>query len=169
MTDELKTLFPGRDIVIKGETIRARPFYFGELPQAAAIMVPAAMALAESGFLDVKPGKDGRSDVGMVLPENWIVRLIMVMQDGGEQVMRLCAFVAKKDRSWFDDVYPDEGINLVRAVIEENYDFFTSKVLPMFPTFQSTLNSGPNESTESEAAKSESRNESSAGETSSTG
>lgn len=115
MSDDLKTLFPGRDVEIrvrKGraavtETIFVAPFAFSQLGTATGLARQVLPAI------DFAQGN--------------ILRLI---ESAHGPVMELLALCVGRDIEFFDSVLPDDGVKLVAAMIEENYSFFIQNVAP---------------------------------------
>lgn len=138
MTDaasDLAALFPGREVVCKGETIRIVPLYFGQYPQAGKLAKPLINALREANlFAFANVIEDGKTVAKFELAENWIAELPMVLDEGGEALIRFFAFAIGKPREWFDTLAGDEGIALGQAIFEENADFFVRRILPMLQT-----------------------------------
>jgi hypothetical protein len=107
MSDELKVLFPGREVIVGGETIAVKPFKMGQYPKVIEIIADIAPLIAQA---------DGN--------------MMTIATLGAEQVMRLAAISTGKKREWFDNVEADEGLVLLTAVLEENWKFFQKKVKP---------------------------------------
>ncbi|WP_298220145.1 DUF6631 family protein [Halothiobacillus sp.] len=125
---EVDILFPeGKTITIGGEEITIKPLTFGQIPKASKMIAPIikAMSSAELG---------GQSLLD--LAGNWVE----IMAVGGEDLIALIGWAINKDRDWFDSLGMDDGINLIKTVIEVNSDFFTKKVIPMLP--QASQDSG---------------------------
>lgn len=111
MSEELKTLFPGRDVVVvadgKEESIRISPFPFGQIPKVTAVFSDLAPV-----FLAAKGD------------------MLFIISEGGESVMKILSIAAKKPREWFDTLSADSGVDLLQAVVEENKEFFEKKMGP---------------------------------------
>jgi hypothetical protein len=106
MSEDLKALFPGQEVVAGGETITVSPFVFGQLPKVAKC------------FASIKEVIDGGN-------------LIEIASAGGEDLLQLLCLAAKKKREWFDTLPSDEGLNLMAAVIQVNRDFFVQRMSPV--------------------------------------
>lgn len=117
---DLDVLFPGREVVVGGETITVKPLAFGQLPKAAKLLQPVVKALRASGAIG------GEGSV-IDLFGSWVDMLAA----GGEELLALVGFAIGKPREWFDGLSMDDGVALVRAAVEVNGDFFGRKVLPM--------------------------------------
>jgi|SRR5690242_3710797 len=62
--------------------------------------------------------ESGEVDIGMLLTEH------------GERVRPLCALLAGVDEEWLTKLEFDEAVLLVKALIEENLDFFVNRMVP---------------------------------------
>jgi hypothetical protein len=107
MTDELKTLFPGKEVEIAGKKMVIKPFSLGQIPKVAGLFGKLGPALAESNG-----------------------NIIKMIELGGEPMLDMLALSANKPRSWVDALEPDQGIDLIAAVIEQNKEFFAKKMGP---------------------------------------
>lgn len=105
MSDDLKALFPGQEVVAGGETIKVFPFAFGQLPKVAKC------------FASIKGVIEGGN-------------LIEIASAGGEDLIELLCIAAKRPRAWFDTLPSDQGLELMAAVIQQNRDFFTQRMQP---------------------------------------
>ena len=118
-------LFPGREVAVGGETIVVKPLTFGQLPKATKLLQPVVKALRESGAL---------GGAGSVI--DMIGSWVDILAAGGEDMLTLVGFAVGKPREWFDALSMDDGVALVRAVVEVNGDFFGRKVLPLLAAAQ---------------------------------
>lgn len=107
MSDELKTLFPGREVIVACETIKVKPFKMGQYPAVIGIIAEIAP------LIDKASGN-----------------ILTIATLGAEHVMQLACLSTGKTREWFNDVDADEGLQLLTAVLEENWTFFSKKVKP---------------------------------------
>jgi hypothetical protein len=129
MSEDLKALFPGQEVVAGGETIVVSPFAFGQLPQVAKC------------FASIKGVIEGGD-------------LVEIASAGGEDLLKLLCLAAKKPRVWFDTLPSDEGLNLMAAVIQENRDFFVRRMSPALQRLTQAVNGtgAPSSPDSSEAA-----------------
>jgi len=125
MSDDLKALFPGRDLTLStGEVLALQPLYFGQFPAAIRLMRPVTEAVQASGIA-------GFSGAGLVLAPDWAMRLPQLMDEAGEALIAFVAFATGKPRPWFDTLGADDGIALTKAVFETNADFFIKRIAPL--------------------------------------
>lgn len=118
---EIDVLFPdGKTLTIGGDEITIKPLTFGQIPKASKMIAPIVKALASAEL-------GGQSLLD--LAGNWVE----IMAVGGEDLMSLIGWAIGKDRAWFDTLGMDDGIELVKTVIEVNSDFFTKRVMPILP------------------------------------
>ncbi len=131
-TEDIAVLFPGREVVCKGETIKVLPLYFGQYPLAAKHIKPLMAALQQSNLFMYREeaNEAGVKTATFGLADGWMAGLPDLLDDGGEALIQLFSFALKKPREWFDTLPGDEGIALAQAFFEENSDFFVKKVLP---------------------------------------
>jgi len=129
-TGDIQSLFPNREIVVGGETIVLRPFYFGELPVVIRLVQPVIAATGLSRMLRAVRGPDGRFEIKMDVPENVLDIFADLLLEATEPVIELISYAIKKDRAWFNTIQSDEGIDLTTAWFEVNRDFFVQRVLP---------------------------------------
>ena len=120
MSNDLDMLFPGQDVTVAGQTITVKPLTFGQLPKATKLLQPVIKALRDAGALS---GEGAVID----LIGSWVDTLAA----GGEDLLALVGYAIGKPRDWFDLLSMDDGVAIVRAVVEVNGDFFARKVLPM--------------------------------------
>ena len=129
MSDDIHSLFPNREVIVGGETVTLRPFFFGEMPVVIKLIYPIISAAGLSQMLRVVE-KDGQMTVSLKIPENMVDILLDVILEGSEPVMALLSFALKKERAWFNTISVDEGVDLVTTWFEVNRDFFAQRVLP---------------------------------------
>lgn len=130
MPNDLAVLFPEVDVKAKGVDMKIRPFGFGQLARVARYVRPIAKALMDSGLLTIV--REEGSDISTIsLESDFIPKLFQVLDEAAEPVMALVAFACGKERTWLDDLPPDEGILLTQKIWEVNSDFFVKRVLPM--------------------------------------
>lgn len=130
MTDELKTLMPGQVLTIGGEEISVKPFKFKDLPAAAALIArywAAFESLATADEIDSNKALE-------VLPS--------LLIDMGDDLFSLIKWCTGKDRDWSGELDIDDGIALVLACIEVNFDFFTQKIGPSLSTLTTKIQAG---------------------------
>lgn len=117
MSNEMDILFPeGKILTIGGEEITIKPLTFGQIPKASKMVAPIIKAMAKSELA-------GDSVIDMA--GNWVD----VLAIGGDDLLNLIGWAIGKDRAWFDTLQMDDGVELVKSVIEVNADFFTKKVM----------------------------------------
>ncbi len=118
MSNELKVLFPGKDVTLStGEVITIKPFTFGQLPRAIKLGQKIGGAVMEAS----KQGRFGESNGGAAMA---------IIAEGGEDLIALIGLGINKNREWFDTLQGDDGLTLTIAFLEVNVDFFTQKMLP---------------------------------------
>lgn len=119
MNYTLNELVPGSISVRTGdETIDIRPFTFGQLPRVLR-HIGDVLGCLTGDTLD----------------------LSTLSEPAAESIIALAMIAANKPRDWFDQLPPDEGIALLRAVIEVNRDFFARRVGPEVERLRLTLSS----------------------------
>lgn len=120
MSEEIQTLFPGKEVILSnGEVINMKPFTFGQLPKALKIGQKLGVMLADM----YKQGKfEDQSNVSS--------NLMVIIGEGGEDLLELIGLGIQKPRAWFDTLQGDDGITLTIAFLEVNIDFFTKKMMP---------------------------------------
>jgi len=111
LANEVALLFPqGKAVTIKGEEMMIKPFGFGKFPQVLALM---------KGF---KPPAEGTTasafNIGQLLVDN------------ADAVMDLVVLATGKKKEWFDDMGMDEGVDLLKTILEVNADFFVKRLQP---------------------------------------
>ena len=120
MSNEMNTLFPGKEIQLNTvETIIIKPFTFGQLPKAIKIGQKIGGLLANM----YQQGKfEDQSQTS--------ANLMLILSEGGEDLINLMSLGINKPRDWFDQLQGDDGLNLTIAFLEVNIDFFTKKMMP---------------------------------------
>ena len=131
MSDDLKVLFPGQEIMVGGETLMVKPFPFGLLPRVIALL------------RKITDGLKGES-----------VDVLRIMEDGGSDLMDLLAVTTGKPRAWIDALPLDEGVLLTSTVLEVNRDVFTKAVLPRLTALYAALGLVPSTGATSSAPSS---------------
>lgn len=122
---DLNTLFPGREVVLMGETLTIMPFKFGQFPKVSKCLAPIAKAVREAQRED--------SLVGDGTPLSWTLLLPQVLAHGGDALLDLMGYVTTKQPSWIAQLDMDEGAKLVKAVFDVNADFFKARIAPLMP------------------------------------
>ncbi len=125
---ELAILFPGREISAGGETFTLSPFKFGQLPTATRLLKPVAGALSAGGVFSIQ---NVAGETQFLLASDWPLKVVELIADGGEDVLKFVAFASGKPIEWVNGLDADEGIALAKAVLEVNADFFVRRVLPL--------------------------------------
>jgi len=130
---DLDVLFPsGIPVTINGETLTVLPFTFGMLPSVTKHLVPIVNALAESGLVGYVLDETTKMK-SIQISKDWAQRIPAILEAGGENVIALAALAISKPRAFLDTVQLDEGISLVKAIVDVNMDLIAKKVLPMMP------------------------------------
>jgi hypothetical protein len=109
MSETLDTMYPGRDVVAAGETIRIRPFKTKQMREVLAIVLELLPVYQKTGG-----------------------NVIAIALMGVDQCIRLAAMASGKTVEWIDDLDVDESMKLMVATLEENWNFFEKKVIPEF-------------------------------------
>lgn len=124
-TSDLDALFPEPLSVTtrSGETIAVAEFKFGAWPRAIRLFRPITDAVQNAGIAGLGAG-------GLVVAQDWLLRLPQVMDEGGEALIDFVGFAIGKPRAWFDTLDGDDGIALTKAVFEANSSFFSKKLMP---------------------------------------
>lgn len=65
-----------------------------------------------------------------VLPLLMGGRYIQLITDHSEAMLEAVAIATGADRTWLDDLYPDQFVELLTPVVEVNADFFGRRILP---------------------------------------
>lgn len=118
--NEIQTLFPGKEITLSsGEVINIKPFTFGQLPKALKIGQKLGILLGDL----YRQGKfEDQTNVSS--------NLMVIVGEGGEDLLDLIGLGIGKPRAWFDELQGNDGITLTIAFLEVNIDFFTKKMMP---------------------------------------
>ena len=132
-TNDLAVLFPGREVTCKGEAIKVMPLYFGQWPMAGKLAKPMVAVLRSANLFNMRMGEDenGKPSPKFDLADGWMGELPGLLDDGGEALLKFFAFAINKPRDWFDTLPGDEGVALAQAILAENKDFLSRKVLPL--------------------------------------
>lgn len=118
MSEDIKVLFPGKEVQAAGEVFTISPFTFGQLPKVAQCFA-AIQTKMQSG------------------------NLIEIAAAGGEDLLMLLCLAVKKPRAWFDTLASDEGLQLMAAVIEVNRDFFVQRMSPVLARLNQAVTGAP--------------------------
>ena len=131
--DDLAVMFPGREVLCKGETITVMPLYFGQWPMAGKLAKPMVAVLRSANLFNIRMDEDenGKPVPKFDLSDGWMGELPGLLDDGGEALLKFFAFAINKPREWFDTLPGDEGVALAQAILAENKDFLSRKVLPL--------------------------------------
>lgn len=113
--DDLEVLFPGRRLNIAGGVLLITPFKLTQVPRVAALFaryyaMTAEPRLATDPIIRIDPEK-----------------LILA---AGDDVWEIMCMATGKDRVWLDGLSANDGVDLLKAIIEENADFFIKKLAP---------------------------------------
>lgn len=127
--NDMEVLFPeGKGVTVAGETLTVTPFKFGQLSKVTHLLAPIVRNLTACGL--VRIDTDGQK-TSMAIAADWPLRMVELMGEGGEDLLQLIAYAVGKPRAWLDTIEADQGIELGRAVVEVNADFFAKRILPM--------------------------------------
>lgn len=99
-------------VVINGESLTIKPFKFAQLPKVFKLVQP---------IVDTLNGLQGLSKPALITT---------LIAEHGERVIELIMLVTGKDKAWAEDLDTDDGIRVLGAVLEVNYDFFIRAVMP---------------------------------------
>lgn len=139
--DDLKVLFPGRDIEIAGEKFFLRPFPFGKIPKVIGCLgdiihiivnIPDEVA---AELATVSSSKDFMANPDML---SYITSLVEL---GGENLLDLVALAVNKPRTWVDELDADQGLVLFLEVYTVNQDFFTKRFKPVLESLTKRVGS----------------------------
>lgn len=112
---QLEVLFPqGKTLNIQGQELTIKPFKFGKLPAVFKAMEPIAGL-----FFNLT-----------VAGTNQISLISQLISEGGDNIMDLIVIGSGKTKEWVEELETEEGIDLLTAIIEVNFSFFTQKILP---------------------------------------
>lgn len=125
MSDALQDvtlLFPlGKSVTLKGKTITVKPFGFGKYPRILKLLK------------GLNVGEDAPANAGEAMKKiqgNAKADIMALIADNSDAVVELCALAVDQQKAYFDDLPPDEAIELVQAIIEVNADFFIKRLQP---------------------------------------
>lgn len=107
--DELKVLFPEREIKTSLGAVEVAPFKFGQLPKVLAIASKYFEVFA-TGEVDI------------------ITTILQSGEDALDDLAQLAFFCTGKEREWLDQLPGDEALDLFFKVFEVNADFFVRGV-----------------------------------------
>lgn len=112
---QLEVLFPqGKTLIIQGKELTIKPFKLGQLPKVFKTIEPIA-------GLFMNMTKEGT---------NPIVLFSNLISDGGDNIIDLIVIGSGESKEWVTELETEEGIDLLMAIVEVNYGFFTLKILP---------------------------------------
>lgn len=144
--DELNILFPVNEMDLAGEKINLRPFVFGKwtevIKKSADIVKIVLDAINKDGeaVLDVSLTKEDFK----VSPQAYEL-LFKLINEGGENIYDILAISARKTREWVNNLEGEDGINLLIGTFAVNKDFFSKRVLPLFPKEKTEKAENPTE------------------------
>lgn len=132
---EIKTLFPNKEITLStGEVITLKPFTFGQLPQAIKLVEKLGGVLQRL----IKEG-------ALADRTKTATAVMVVISEGGEDLINLISLGINKPREWFDSLQSDDGMHLTIGFLEVNLDFFTKKMMPRLLEVMEQANKGKNQ------------------------
>ncbi len=129
---DLEALLPGREVKCKGEDITVVPLFFGQYPKAIQMVRPLMTAVAQSGVFKLQKNDSGKFELQTT--DDWVSALPLIMEHGGEALIKFFAFAIDKPREWFNTLPGDEGLTLAHAILACNRDFFFQKIVPLLAT-----------------------------------
>lgn len=100
------------EVTIKGETLVVKPFKFAQLPKVFKYVQPIIELLNKS---------QGLSRPALIAA---------VIAEYGDNVNEIIKLTTGKDQAWIEELESDEGVQVLGAVLEVNFDFFIKKVMP---------------------------------------
>lgn len=110
---QVALLFPqGKEITIKGELFTVKVMGIGKFPRVIKLLEPILPERKEGEGLAISYQD-------------------LFFQHSGV-VIQVLALAVNKPLEWFDDVAPDEGLELLMTVAEVNVDFFMKRVAEKF-------------------------------------
>lgn len=131
MTDELDVLEPTAiAVVYLGERLEVRPLTVGQLPRLVRTAKPLIDAVLA---LDALPQD---ADAGLV------TLLLELTDQHGEAAITAVAVATGKDAAWIARGNLAEFVELARAVVAANRDFFVQKLAPLLAGRAMTRNGG---------------------------
>lgn len=113
---EVQITTPFESVTVQGEQIALTSFKFGQLPAITKHIANITSSLHADA-----------------------VDLPTLIAEGGEDILAILALAVGKPRAWFDTIEPDEGLQLLAAVIQLNSDMFVKKLQPVLSTLVSGL------------------------------
>ncbi len=117
MEKEVSLLFPeGKQVTVKGQTYTLKPFTFGKFPKVLKLFQGLQ-------FLD----------------DNKKLNIEDLVMANGDKMVELAALALDEPLTFFDDVPMDEAIDIIKAVVEVNGDFFVKRLLPKVTGVTSAL------------------------------
>lgn len=125
---DLEILNPDREITISGQAIILKPFAFGQLGKAAKLLKPVAETVAGANIF--RATAEG-GELKFFLAGDWLFRMVDLLAEGGDDLIGFLAFATGQPREFVENLLPDDGIALTKAVFEVNSDFFVRRVLPL--------------------------------------
>lgn len=109
-----------RTLKIRGKDVQVFPFESRMLKQAARLAKPIFAAIAGTGA-DPKP-----EAVAAVFGADDVFDLL----EHADEIIDLVALSTKQDSAEVGALLPDELLLLAAAVFQENFDFFTRRLMP---------------------------------------
>lgn len=127
MDDNLKVLFPDKDIEIGGEQFVLRPYSFGKLPKVIGNLGEILHLITSTppNILALIGNTSSWKEHPEVLQY-----LASMLQVGGDNIMNLMGLAVNKPREWVDELPPDDGMRLFLETLEINIDFFQKRFEP---------------------------------------
>lgn len=104
----------GEDVIVTindtQETIKVRPFKFGQLLKALKYLANIAADFASPNISEIE--------------------IINALTHHAEDMISLLCLATGKDRAFFDEISSDEGVDLALAAWRVNQFFFTERLAP---------------------------------------
>ena len=115
---EITLLFPqGKEVTLNGKAITIKPFGFGKFPRLLKLIKGI-----DTG--DKLPASvEGVEDMAKT-------DILSLITDNAETVVEICALATNLPTKAFDEMPPDEAVDLVQAIVEVNADFFIRRLQP---------------------------------------
>lgn len=131
MKNDLDVLFPGKEIEVKGETVKVSPFYFGQIKAASRFSATILRAIVAAGVVAFVKDPDTGA-ISVQYDPTFPIKIFDILGDASDELMGLVALSINKPVDWLDDpaIGLDVGLDLVMSMFEVNKRFFTEKVLP---------------------------------------
>lgn len=121
MTATLEVLEPsGSSVSYRGETVEVRPLTIGQLPKLVRTARPVINAV-----LSLQSLPDDTETTAFV------DLIVDMLADHGESIYQAAAICIGKPVDWVADGELDEFVQLAKAVIEVNRDFFVQRLGPL--------------------------------------